>query len=93
MVYGTPGRGRWNMVKQCDKLSGRNMRRLPFLAWAVFTEGCSVAETLDALEKAVTQQLGGSGDEVKIRVEGELEAFLLSDYGGSLGLKTLLGLL
>ncbi|KAK5009973.1 hypothetical protein LTR28_012445 [Elasticomyces elasticus] len=53
-----PARRLWQIAQKCDGLSGRTLRRLPFLALAMHTFGdvCSLHEALSALAAAVEQE-------------------------------------
>lgn len=54
------GRKLWDIAQKCGGLSGRTLRRLPFLSLAMYTyrEECSVSEGLEALQLAVTEEIG-----------------------------------
>ncbi|KAE9963921.1 hypothetical protein BLS_008793 [Venturia inaequalis] len=58
-----PGRKLWDIAQKCGGLSGRTLRRLPFLSLAMYTyrEECSVSEGLEALRLAVTEELARDG--------------------------------
>ncbi|TLD39454.1 pachytene checkpoint component Pch2 [Venturia nashicola] len=58
-----PGKKLWDIAQKCDGLSGRTLRRLPFLSLAMYTysEECSVDEGLEALQLAVTEELTRHG--------------------------------
>ncbi|QDS72830.1 hypothetical protein FKW77_006888 [Venturia effusa] len=58
-----PGRKLWDIAQKCGALSGRTLRRLPFLSLAMYTyrEECSVNEGLEALRLAVNEELGRDG--------------------------------
>jgi hypothetical protein len=55
-----PGSKLWAIAQKCQGLSGRALRRLPFLALAMYTyrEECSVGEGLEALQLAVSEEVG-----------------------------------
>jgi GTPase SAR1 family protein len=58
-----PGSKLWTIAQKCQGLSGRTLRRLPFLALAMYTYGdeCSVDEGLEALQLAVADEMGRDG--------------------------------
>lgn len=55
-----PARKLWNISQRCEGLSGRALRRLPFLALALHTHSdpCTVHEALAALAVAVDEETG-----------------------------------
>lgn len=58
-----PGKKLWEIAQNCGNLSGRTLRRLPFLSLAMYTyrEECSVNDGLEALKLAVTEELARDG--------------------------------
>ncbi|OCL13152.1 AAA-domain-containing protein [Glonium stellatum] len=68
-----PARKLWRIAQRCDGLSGRTLRRLPFLALAlhIHSEACTVREGLVALAMALDEEIGKE-DEIKREArEGE----------------------
>lgn len=57
------GRKLWAIAQKCAGMSGRTLRRLPFLAITMYTHGdiCALSEAIEALEAAVDRELQGSG--------------------------------
>lgn len=58
-----PGSKLWAIAQKCQGLSGRTLRRLPFLSLAMYTyrEECSVSEGLEALQLAVAEEMTDHG--------------------------------
>jgi GTPase SAR1 family protein len=58
-----PGSKVWVIAQKCRGLSGRTLRRLPFLALAMYTyrEECSVSEGLEALQLAIAEEAKRDG--------------------------------
>lgn len=71
-----PARKLWRIAQRCEGLSGRTLRRLPFLALALHIHGesCTVHEGLAVLAMAVDEETG-KGGELKREAMEEREAF------------------
>ncbi|KAK8216827.1 hypothetical protein M8818_001790 [Zalaria obscura] len=56
-----PGRRVWSIAQKCEGVSGRTLRRLPFLALAMYmwVDVCSLPDAITALEAALVQELRG----------------------------------
>ena len=71
-----PARKLWRIAQRCEGLSGRTLRRLPFLALAlhIHSESCTVREGLAVLAMAVDEETG-KGSELKREAMEERETF------------------
>jgi hypothetical protein len=77
----SPSRRVLRAAKSCEGMSGRTLRRLPFLALAMYTdrEPCKVHEGLKALSRAIDVELGKNRPIEKVRKEEDLRPEDLDD--------------
>ena len=63
----SPSRRLWTIAQKCSGLSARMLRRLPFIAVAMYTYGdhCTFDEALVALDIATQQELAATGTVVQ----------------------------